>query len=108
MIAQTLSFQLPGLTEEHALKHCDMYAFALPEIDGLISQRWVRGMSSQGFIAMLVWDSPVALCAFRGSELYARFALDPHVSRLNDEDGQVLDDYTARPRNGRRLRLAAA
>lgn len=108
MIAQTLSFHLPGLTEEQARRHCDMYAFALPEIDGLVSQRWVRCASSGRFVATLVWESTHELRTFRHSELYARMALDPHVSRLNDEDGQVLDDYTAPAQAAGRRQLAAA
>ena len=108
MIAQTLTFHLVGLTDAEARKHCDMYAFALPELHGLVSQHWVRCERSGRFAATLVWESTEALREFRHSELYAHLALDPHVGRLQDEDGEVLEQYAAGGGSPRAFQLAAA
>ncbi|MCC6958881.1 MAG: hypothetical protein IT301_03455 [Dehalococcoidia bacterium] len=84
MEVQTLTFCTRGMTERQAFHYVESLRLGISEFDGLVRYARTRRAVAGHWAVFFAWKDKSSVAAFRHSELYARLALSPNVTRFQD------------------------
>ncbi len=94
MQVQVVTFNLTGMTEEAYRAMCDELAPIFGTMPGLITKYWLADPATNTYGGVYIWESPEAMAAYIGGEVWAAVLAHPHLTNITTKDYGILEGPT--------------